>query len=175
MNVFAVDPSPMLCARALDDKRLRKMLLETAQLMCTALNEMAGMKISPYNSTHPNHPLSIWARDPAGRNLHWLLLLGEAYTEECIQRFAKFYEASKVIGWMRLWYDTNRACYNQDPTSYPINWYNAASHSGKDISFKHIADTHLAYRLYLNARWRTDVRAPQWTMRGPPSWYQPAE
>jgi hypothetical protein len=37
MNIHVTSPNPELCARYLDNARLIKMALETAQLMCTAV------------------------------------------------------------------------------------------------------------------------------------------
>lgn len=38
MNIFATDVSPVACAKALDDKRVVKMVLETAQMLSTAMH-----------------------------------------------------------------------------------------------------------------------------------------
>jgi hypothetical protein len=39
------------------------MILESAQLLCTAVNIRAGGQVSPYKTTHVNHPCSIWVRE----------------------------------------------------------------------------------------------------------------
>lgn len=38
MNIFATDISPVACAKALNDKRVVKMVLETAQMLSTAVH-----------------------------------------------------------------------------------------------------------------------------------------
>jgi hypothetical protein len=38
------------------------MILESAQLLCTALNVVVGEQVTPYKTTHINHPCSIWVR-----------------------------------------------------------------------------------------------------------------
>jgi hypothetical protein len=58
------------------------MILETAQLLSTAHNELDGGQIA-YKSTHKNHPSAVWAR--ANReNYTWLqrhlMALGDEYT-----------------------------------------------------------------------------------------------
>lgn len=171
MNIFAVDRSPLLCARALDDKRLRKMILETAQILCTVLNLTAESQVTPYKNTHINNPVILWAKTRGSRNWTWLLLLAEAYSEEYLHRFKKRHASMEIVEWLREVYDTLKDYRGEDlDPLYPTGWYNAASHGSLGISFRHLADTHLAYRLYLNARWKTDKRSPVWTLRSPPKW-----
>lgn len=63
MNIFYLDPNPALAARYHCDKHVIKMILESAQLLCTAINYHAGEQVTPYKSTHINHPCSIWVRE----------------------------------------------------------------------------------------------------------------
>lgn len=62
MNIFYLDENPELCAQYHTDKHVVKMILESAQLLCTAVNYYAGEQVTPYKSTHINHPCSIWVR-----------------------------------------------------------------------------------------------------------------
>jgi len=63
MNIFYLDKDPRLCTRYHCDKHVVKMILESAQLLCTAVNVLAGEQVTPYKSTHVNHPCSIWIRE----------------------------------------------------------------------------------------------------------------
>jgi len=58
------------------------MILETAQLLSTAHNELDGGQIA-YKSTHKNHPSAVWARANR-KNYTWLqrhlMALGDEYT-----------------------------------------------------------------------------------------------
>lgn len=168
MNIFAVSDSPLLCARALDDKRLRKMILEAAQVLCTVINLTAGQQITPYRNSHPHNPVTIWAKDP--RNFHWLLDLGLACGVEYEHRFGKRHASQKVIEDIELEWLVTHIENGHDLPLKPLRWHNGAAHRQRGISFKHIADTHLAYRLYLRKRWATDIRYPVWTKRSPPKW-----
>lgn len=38
MNIFATDKNPSIAAACLDDVRLREMLVESAQILCTAVS-----------------------------------------------------------------------------------------------------------------------------------------
>ena len=61
MNIFMLHQEPQIAAQYHCDKHVVKMILESAQLLCTALNE-AGVPM-PYRVTHKNHPCSIWVRE----------------------------------------------------------------------------------------------------------------
>lgn len=51
MNIFATDPCPIKSAQFLDDKRVIKMILESAQMLCTALHQLGYDKEIPYKQT----------------------------------------------------------------------------------------------------------------------------
>lgn len=63
MNIFYLDKNPAVCAKYHNDKHVVKMILESAQLLCTALNVTCGQQVTPYKTTHANHPCSIWVRE----------------------------------------------------------------------------------------------------------------
>lgn len=72
MNIFVLDNNPRMAAIMLCDKHVNKMLLESAQLVCSAINHKAGEQVTPYRTTHLNHPCTIWTR-ASQENLNWLL------------------------------------------------------------------------------------------------------
>lgn len=176
MNIFAVSPDPAKCARALDDKRLRKMLLETAQILCTTLNLASGNgDFAPYRTTHPGNSIVEWASARGSANFYWLLRLGEAYSKECYYRFGTGYAATEVIEWVRAYYAlSQQSAAIRDKVDYedplePEEFFNGARHRGLGLDFTHLP-VHEAYREYLNARWPGDKRKPVWTRRKPPAW-----
>ena len=61
MNIFFLHEDTEKCARLHNDKHVVKMILETAQLLCTTAHEL-GFEDVPYKAVHRNHPCSIWAR-----------------------------------------------------------------------------------------------------------------
>jgi hypothetical protein len=63
MNIFYLDQDPKLAAQYHVDRHVVKMILESAQLLCTAVNTLAGAQVTPYKSTHVNHPCSVWVRE----------------------------------------------------------------------------------------------------------------
>ena len=54
MNIFILDNNIEKCARYHCDQHVVKMILESVQILCTALNKK-GMQ-TPYRSTHVKHP-----------------------------------------------------------------------------------------------------------------------
>ena len=74
MNIFYLDHDPRLAAQYHCDKHVVKMILESAQLLCTAVNIRAGGQVSPYKTTHVNHPCSIWVRQNSA-NAMWVWYL----------------------------------------------------------------------------------------------------
>jgi len=73
MNIFVLDEDPVVAAQYHCDKHVVKMILESAQIACSALH-LHGIATT-YKPTHLKHPCVLWAS--AGRiNMEWLLMLG---------------------------------------------------------------------------------------------------
>jgi hypothetical protein len=87
MNIFFLDENPALAAQYHADRHVVKMILESAQLICTALHEQGvPPELIPYKPTHRNHPCAIWARETKG-NLVWLYPLMMELNDEWKYRF----------------------------------------------------------------------------------------
>jgi len=85
MNIFATDDCPVKSARNLDDRRIVKMILESAQMLSTAINVCGGRGF--YRSTHAKHPCSVWTRETQG-NYKWLMEHFSALLKEKGRRFS---------------------------------------------------------------------------------------
>jgi hypothetical protein len=164
MNIFASNQDPIFAAFNLDDKRLGKMILETAQLLSTAVSLHGGK--APYRSTHVKHPATIWASRTKA-NFDWLLSHGIALGNEFHHRFGKYHKSSEVIQSIE-----QQNLRNYIPDGDLEMFANCTVNKDKGISFKHIQDPVLAYQSYLSARWITDKRVPKWTNRQAPVWYK---
>jgi hypothetical protein len=93
MNIFVLDLNIEKCARYHCDQHVVKMILESAQIACTALNGK-GFK-TPYKPTHEKHPCVLWA----GRsfsNLQWLLKLARALNREYRYRYRTFEDHASI-------------------------------------------------------------------------------
>ncbi len=94
MNIFVLDRDPVTAARMQCDKHLVKMVLETAQLLCSAFPQ----GVAPYKRTHHNHPCAVWARTSL-TNYAWLLVHGMALADEYTHRFGKIHKSRAVMQW----------------------------------------------------------------------------
>ena len=67
MNIFVLDNDPRRAAEYHCDKHVVKMILESAQMLCTVLG-------GPYAATHKNHPCTKWVAERQA-NAEWLIQL----------------------------------------------------------------------------------------------------
>ena len=93
MNIFVLDLNTELCARYHCDQHVVKMILESAQIVCTALNKRGF--ITPYRSTHVKHPCVLWA-ETSFSNLEWLKRLARALNREYRYRYRKFEDHGSI-------------------------------------------------------------------------------
>lgn len=84
MNIFVMDRDIRTCARYHADQHVVKMILESARMLCTVINQNGGR--SPYRSTHARHPCTLWAARSRS-NWLWLRRLALALNEEYRYRF----------------------------------------------------------------------------------------
>jgi hypothetical protein len=72
------------------------MILETAQILSTAVRTMGIDNPKLYKATHKNHPSSVWAR--ANRsNFAWCLKLGYGLCAEYFVRYGKCHKSMAVL------------------------------------------------------------------------------
>ena len=83
MNIFYLDNDPKEAAVHQHNKHVIKMILESAQMLCTAHHEAGSTDERLYKRTHTNHPSAVWVRESSAHYM-WLyqhmLELGEEYT-----------------------------------------------------------------------------------------------
>ena len=84
MNIFYLDNDPAKAASYFYDKHKVKMILESAQMLCTAHHHYGNGDNVPYKKAHYNHPSTIWCRQNASQYM-WLydhmIALGKEYTK----------------------------------------------------------------------------------------------
>ncbi len=86
MNIFILDTNIKKCARYHCDQHVVKMILESVQIMCTALNKK-GFN-TPYKSTHIKHPCVLWTEESYD-NFLWLSKSAYALNDEYRYRYEK--------------------------------------------------------------------------------------
>ena len=87
MNIFYISPNPVRAAQMQCDKHVVKMILESAQMLCTAHHEYGNHDV-PYKVAHRNHPSTIWARSGA-KQYKWLYRHFQALSDEYTDRYGK--------------------------------------------------------------------------------------
>lgn len=97
MNIFFLDWVPQTAARFHNDRHCVKMILESAQMLCTAHRIVDDAQDDIlYKSTHKNHPSSKWARESAS-NYRWLYLLFVSLCDEYTYRYGKVHKTDTKL------------------------------------------------------------------------------
>lgn len=161
MNIFATSASPIMSALWLDDKRVIKMCIETAQILSTVAHETGRWADGMYQPTHRHHPCVLWAgRSPF--NHSWLLQHGFALCGLYQLLYDREHASKKIL------YLFGTPDYHTPP---PVEFQNSARNASVGVDYSDVNDVHLAYRLYLGHRWKNDRRPPTWGRRAKPEWY----
>ncbi len=87
MNIFYISTNPVRAAQMQCNKHVVKMILESAQMLCTAHHEFGNHDV-PYKVAHRNHPSTIWARSGL-KQYNWLYRHFAALSDEYTERYGK--------------------------------------------------------------------------------------
>lgn len=96
MNIFYLHTHPILAAQYQVDKHVVKMILETAQLLCTAhhvLDNSTDERL--YKKTHQNHPSAKWVRE-SEENYIWLYFHFIGLLTEYTLRYKKTHASQRL-------------------------------------------------------------------------------
>lgn len=115
MNVFFLDKCPVLAAQMQCNKHVVKMILETAQMLCTAhrvcdgtrlVSEKTGKPLQQYDHplwhnelykcAHINHPSTKWIRESDG-NYMWAYQHFIALCDEYTFRYGKIHQSDTKL------------------------------------------------------------------------------
>lgn len=161
MNIFVTCECPIACAKVLDDLRLNKMILETGQMLSTAVritNPNYEYLDKLYKITHVNHPCTKWARN-CKENYNWLFKHFESLCFEFQYRRDKVHTTeTKLLPYLDPIVgaaDKINYCY------LPIQFVNCSA-------YKDYEDVFIAYQKTLRDKWDNDKRPPKWTKRQEP-------
>ena len=182
MNIFVLDNDPIKAAEYHCNKHVLKLLLESAQMLCTAhwLShlQLRNKRISdfkrvrdaqawlrqvvptadqpPWSMTHINHPCSVWTRESTA-NYVWHSQLGLALCDEYTRRYSKVHKSTGVHLWLSQNVPTLPSSSRTDhPQCVPDDCKAAPS------------DPVTAYRQYYNryknrfAVWEPRSKTPNW-------------
>ena len=153
MNIFAVDEDPKTAAQQLCDKHVVKMILESAQMLCSAFPSGDA----PYRRAFYNHPCSKWVRESQA-NYEWLLDHAYAMCQEYTRRYGKVHKSLDTIEWCgKNYYKLNIPDHKLTPyaQAMPEQYKNPCAVT--------------AYRSYYNGE---KAYFAKWTHRSTPEWFQ---
>jgi len=161
MNIFAFDKCPMQSALWLDDIRKNKMILESAQMLSTAVRALCpDTTLEVYKTAYLNHPCSKWARQSRA-NFQWLLhhmswlynqKSGEHKSARLIPEFQKYADDGDF------------------PDEYLTPFANCARNLERGVDYSNVDDVHQAYRMYMNDRWKERNITLTWRWGEEPDW-----
>lgn len=159
MNIFVCEKDPEDAARALPDKLIVKMPLETAQMLSTAHQFLSPPKyceeMGLYKKAYWNHPCTKWARE-THENYRWLLIHWITLCEEYYDRYNKYH-----LSWKKLWHGLK-----QFPMNIKEGQLTDFAQAMPDI-YKNPNDPVAAYRNYMinekhYAKWERGSHKPKW-------------
>ena len=161
MNIFALSRCPMQSAQWLDDIRKNKMILESAQMLSTAVRVLSpDTDLSVYKVAYLNHPCTIWARQSRD-NFKWLL---SHMSHLFLQKDGLHKSASLLTDFQKY------ADSGYFPSEGLTPFANCARNLERGVDYSEHPDTHEAYRVYMNDRWKENNITLTWRWGREPEW-----
>jgi hypothetical protein len=156
MNIFFLDENPKLSAQYHVDKHVVKMILETAQLLCSVhhVTEQVTEQV-PYKLSHKNHPCAVWARKSLSNYLY-LCELGLELGKEYTHRYGKKHKSIEVIEW----------CIINKPNIPDIGFTTPAMAMPDEYKADSVVESYRNY--YMGAK----SELAQWKKREKPLWFE---
>lgn len=98
MNIFYLARCPQKSAMLMCDKHIVKMILESAQMLCTAhhVNGTLLLKTEIYKPAYKNHPSTKWARESA-EQYKWLYKHFCTLCDEYTRRYGKVHTTDQKL------------------------------------------------------------------------------
>ena len=180
MNIFYLSENPKIAAIEHVDKHVVKMILETAQLLCTAHRVLDGVEktISTktkngknknvivysldaqkdalfYKTTHKNHPCAIWARQNIN-NYMWLYQLFVELCNEYTFRYGKTHRTDFLL----------RKVLATPPTNISNDGFTPPPQAMPE-QYKHTNPVTAYRQYYIGAK----KEFAKWSLRPTPEWF----
>jgi len=97
MNIFILSPDPFTAARFHYDVHVRKMIVESAQMLSTCQRLKHGYTGDEfYNSTHIHHPCTKWVME-SNENYMWLVMMSKTLCEIYTSQTGKIHKHRKFL------------------------------------------------------------------------------
>ena len=181
MNIFVLDEDPVKSAQAIDCVRVPKMIVESAQMMASALRRWGAtdeqmpltQKGTPYKGAYKHHPCTVWAGDTFS-NFDWLCRHAVGLLIEYQNRFGKRHACSGPI--VHMISNTPNNIPDGVLTPFPLampdgfkvdmfgrKWDTSEEHGGIDDAVK-------AYRRYYHSK-ADSPGGVHYRHTSPPDWW----
>ena len=97
MNIFHLHEEPKICAEYHCDKHVVKMILETAQMLSTAISEhsIGIAQDRLYKPAYPKHPMTIWV-GISRNNFMYAHNLGKELLKQYTLRYGKVHKSKRI-------------------------------------------------------------------------------
>jgi hypothetical protein len=157
MNIFVSHINPIVSAHNLDDKRVVKMVVESAQILQTALHNNGFNELILVRPAWFNHPVVQWA-GASRQNYNWLL----HHLTSLIELYEEIYGRKHLYHNFPLQFGcTKDFIKDAPPTEFP-NCTLYKQHESID-----------AYQRHLVYKWKfLDKRKTTWKLREKPDFYE---
>lgn len=171
LNLFHVHEDPVECAKAYFDVHVGKILIESCQMLSTAVRHWHKLRPgiaredyvnSLYITTHPNHPMNVWVR-ASYENWFWTLEHAIALHEEHQSRFARTHATYGNCLAYLMHESINQLMVQALP------YYKTPIPRCMPERYRVSANVILCYRYYY--RYGKDSVFHRWTYRPEPAWF----
>ena len=132
MNLFHLHKDPVTIARYHCDKHVVKMVLETAQMLCSAyrkhfLFDDENEYYKLYKVAHPKHPMTLWVGQTFGNFIFTFDLL-KALSDEYTFRYGKTHASYTIYELLRdkyVYWNELSGGFTEPPQCMPDQYKNA--------------------------------------------------
>lgn len=182
MNIFILDSDPVKAAQMHNDVHVRKMIVESGQMLSTAYRVLNGVEQKRpsasgktvqkyweldeplesllYKAVHVNHPCTLWTRKSKA-HWDWHVQIFNALCDEYIYRFGKVHETDRKL----------RAIFNSvDPGITETKFLGFAVAMDQ---YPHCIDPNDPVNSYRNYYVDQKLRFTTYTKREVPEWLAP--
>jgi hypothetical protein len=194
MNIFILDENPVKAAKMQCDKHVVKMIIESAQMLCTTHRYLDGKEWIDYSkngrkitrwdhwtdppmesSNRPmlyksvmiNHPCTIWTCE-SWDNYYWHVEHALELCAEYTRRYRKVHATEKIIRWCKKYAPRNRRSRSNSFFGKGLTPFAQAMPDHYKVS----GDAVQAYRNYYIgdkarfAKWKESSLVPEWFSEG---------
>ena len=156
MNIFVTSKCPIESADNLCNKRTIKMILESAQMLSTAIRLTLDSSLYDdkilYKATHQNHPCSLWVRE-SYENFIWLCRHAKQMNKNYRSISGKDHKSMDIIHYC-------------ERLSGRINYSIITPFTNCTKDFKNEINVHDAYKKQMCKKWSEDKTPPKFTYSG---------